>query len=56
MCVLFLTYKIDVMGQTQITTSLTLILDHLQDFRDRAISIGVYFPKRDKTNNLYLPP
>lgn len=35
-----LTYKSDIMGQTQITTFLVLILGHLHNFRDRAISTG----------------
>lgn len=35
--VLFLTYETEKMDQTQSMTPLTLILDHLQDFRDRAI-------------------
>lgn len=34
------------MEQTQSATSLTLILDHLQNFRDKAINIEVYFLKR----------
>lgn len=43
--VLFLSHKTDLMGQTQRTTSLTLKLDHLQNFRDRTISIELYFLK-----------
>ena len=43
----------DLVGQTESVTSLTLILDCFQDFRERAINIGVYFPKRDETNNLH---
>ena len=45
--VLFLSFmqpETEVEGQIQITASLTLILDPLQDFRDRTISLGVYFP------------
>lgn len=37
---LLLTYKSDIMGQTQITTFLVLILGYLHNFRDRAISTG----------------
>lgn len=43
--VLFLSHKTDLMGQTQRATSLTLKLDHLQNFRDRTISIELYFLK-----------
>lgn len=42
--IFFLTYETDI---TQSMTLLILILDHLKDFRDRAISVGVETESRD---------